>query len=108
MYITKLTLDNIRCFDYLEIDFTKPGQSLLLIGDNGEGKSTVLKSIAIGLCDESSASALFRELDGEFVKREKGRRFVKDGSVGTISIELVGTKNQEYRIVTNIISAKSF
>ena len=108
MYITKLTLDKIRCFDHLEIDFTKIGQSLLLLGDNGDGKSTVLKSIAIGLCDESSASALFRELDGEFVKREKERRFAKEKSEGRITIELVGVRSKEYKIVTNIISTETF
>ena len=108
MYITKLTLDKIRCFDHLEIDFTKNGQSLLLIGDNGEGKSTVLKSIAIGLSDESSASALFRELDGEFVKREKERRFAKEKSKGTITIELAGVKNKKYKIKTSIISTETF
>jgi predicted ATP-binding protein involved in virulence len=108
MYITKLTLDKIRCFDHLEIDFTKNGQSLLLLGDNGEGKSTVLKSIAIGLCDESSASALFRELDGEFVRREKKRRFAKEKSKGTITIELVGVESKEYKIITNIISTETF
>ncbi len=108
MYIKKLILEKIRCFDHLEIDFTEPGQSLLLLGDNGDGKSTVLKSIAIGLCDESSASALFRELDGEFVKREKGRRFAKDLAKGIITIYLIGSKRKEYKIITTIISIKTF
>ena len=33
----------------------------LVVGDNGTGKSTVLKSIALGLCDETSAAGLLKE-----------------------------------------------
>ena len=57
MYIKRVKLTNIRCFEKLEIDFDRPGSSVLLLGDNGDGKSTILKSIAIGLCDEGSAAA---------------------------------------------------
>lgn len=108
MYITKLEIDKIRCFDHLEIDFTKPRQSLLLLGDNGEGKSTILKSIAIGLCDESSASALFRELPGEFVRRGPRNRYVKDGDEGYITITLQDRNQSYYRIKTTIRSTKTF
>ena len=67
MYIKRLYLKNVRCFEKLEINFDQPGSSILLLGDNGDGKSTILKSLAMGLCDDSSAAALFRELQGEFV-----------------------------------------
>jgi len=38
MYIRKVTLTDIRCFDEFVIDFEKPGSSILLLGDNGDGK----------------------------------------------------------------------
>ena len=51
MKIDRLFLKNIRCFDELEIKLD--GRSALIIGDNGDGKSTVIRSLAMGLCDDS-------------------------------------------------------
>ncbi len=108
MYIKRLRLKNIRCFDELEIDFEKPGSSILILGDNGDGKSTILKCLAMGLCDESSASALFRELPGEFVRRKPGEETVKKGSSATIEIDLAGKDGWTYRITTRIVSLETF
>ena len=74
MYVRRLRLKNIRCFEEFELPFEPTGGSALLIGDNNAGKSTVLRSLAMGLCDQSSASALFRELPGEFVRRGSARK----------------------------------
>ncbi|MDE2731963.1 MAG: AAA family ATPase [Bacteroidota bacterium] len=67
MKINKLDLKNIRCFRELTLELN--GESAVLVGDNGDGKSTVLRSLAMGLVDSSSASALHRELYGETVRR---------------------------------------
>ena len=40
----------------------------MLTGNNGTGKSAVLRSIAMGLCDEASAGGLLRELPGDFIR----------------------------------------
>ncbi len=66
MKVTRLHLQNIRCFEELTLDLN--GESALLVGDNGDGKSTVLRSLAMGLCDEASANGLLRDLGGEFVR----------------------------------------
>ena len=108
MYIKRIYLKNIRCFDELEIDFKKPGSSILILGDNGDGKSTVLKCLAMGLCDESSAAALFRELPGEFVRRQPGEEEVKFGAFGKIEIDLTGDDDLTYRIATKITSLETF
>ncbi len=108
MYITRLKLENIRCFEELEIDFEKLGSSILILGDNGDGKSTILKCLAMGLCDESSAAALFRELPGEFVRRQPEEEEVKFGAFGTIEIDLTDNDSLTYRIVTKIISLETF
>ena len=108
MYITKIKLENVRCFDKLEIKFDKPGSSVLILGDNGDGKSTLLKCLAMGLCDESSAAALFRELPGEFVRRQPKRKEASVGDVATIEIDLIGNDDYTYRIVTKIKSLKTF
>jgi len=100
MYIKRIYLKNIRCFDELEIKFDKIGNSVLILGDNGDGKSTLLKSLAIGLCDESSAAGLHRELPGELV-----RKSAKEP--GSIIIELENQKSK-YKIKTSIESLPSF
>lgn len=50
MFLTKLQLTNFRCFSELEIDFTKDDetrQRTLILGQNGTGKSNILKAIAL-------------------------------------------------------------
>ena len=102
MYISKLRLSNIRCFEKLEIDFDKLRSSILLVGDNGDGKSTILRSLAMGLCDESSAAALFRELPGEFV------RHADNIDEGKIEVELSAGGGYHYKIITIIKSLETF
>jgi len=93
MYIKKIVLKNIRCFDEFTLEFEKRLKSCLIVGDNGEGKSTLLRSIAMGLCDESSAAALFRELGGNFIRRSKKNEggwvdiYLSDWLVGSFVIE---------------------
>lgn len=111
MYVKKIHLENIRCFSNFVVEVHNKGSSLLILGDNGEGKSTVLRSLAMGLCDESSAAALFRELPGEFVRRPPGKPHVPEGDFGTICIDLEHEEDgeiQEYRIKTKITAGKIF
>lgn len=47
---TRLTLENFRCFDNAEFDFTAPDSDdpldlVLLVGGNGSGKTAVLCAI---------------------------------------------------------------
>ncbi|KAA0085607.1 hypothetical protein CIW52_06865 [Mycolicibacterium sp. P9-64] len=55
-YITQLRLQNFRCFSDSQLDFRFPGESNrrleypnvnLLLGNNGSGKSSVLRAVAI-------------------------------------------------------------
>ena len=68
MYISKVRLTNVRCFKDATINLDCSPKSLLLTGNNGTGKSAVLRSIAMGLCDEASAGGLLRELPGDFIR----------------------------------------
>ncbi len=108
MYIKHLKIKNIRCFDEIEIDFKIDCLSTLFLGDNGDGKSTILRCLAIGLCDESSASALFRELSGEFVRRRPKKRYVPKGDYGTIIITLLDDNKTYYKISTTIKATETF
>lgn len=108
MFIKKVTLTNVRCLKEFDFSFDRAGSSILLLGDNGGGKSTVIKSLAIGLCDESSASALFRELPGEFVRRKIKETEVTAGKSGSIEIELERGDGYTYVIRTTITSLSNF
>jgi predicted ATP-binding protein involved in virulence len=45
--MTKLTLQNFRCFEHKEVEFSE--QFNVLVGDNGSGKTAVLDALAMGL-----------------------------------------------------------
>ena len=108
--IKRIYLENIRCFDKLKIEFPKavsPVPSALLLGDNGDGKSTVLRCLAMGLCDSSSASALFRELSGPFVRHAPDKPAPSAGSKGYIKIYLDSGDGSTYKIHTEIESVKN-
>jgi AAA domain, putative AbiEii toxin, Type IV TA system/AAA domain len=57
LYITSIKIENLRCFEEAELTFQYPGREQktplrfpninLLLGDNGAGKTTVLKAIAL-------------------------------------------------------------
>lgn len=72
MYITKVRLTDVRCFEDAELDLSdcKPGTSALIAGNNGTGKSAILRAIAMGLCDRDSAASLLRELEGYFIRKQ--------------------------------------
>lgn len=77
MYIKKIVIDKIRCFEHIEIDLSSQQGSkmwTLLLGDNGAGKTTILRCIAMTLIDSTSASALLRELYGEWVRDHQDKQ----------------------------------
>ena len=89
MHISKIHLKNIRCFEDIEIDL-KPGNTVqqwtVILGNNSVGKTTLLRSIAVGLCDRTSAAGLISEHQGEWVRKNS------IGNTGSIEIELEDPK----------------
>ena len=76
-YISRLRLVNVRCFPGSStIKLLPPGRHgdmaswTLILGDNGTGKTTLLRSIAMGLCDETGASGLLSEVSGELIRTD--------------------------------------
>jgi predicted ATP-binding protein involved in virulence len=96
-YISKLSLENIRCFENLELEFSKNGKPITwttLFGENSAGKTTLLRCIAIGLCDESSGAGLLRESEQGYIRRKKNR--------GVICITL-----RDFSNPTNVITIET-
>ena len=74
MYISKIEIRNIRCFDHVILDFESASDICcggMIIGDNGLGKTTILRCIAMSLCGKSSVSGLIDELEGYWIKKVK-------------------------------------
>jgi energy-coupling factor transporter ATP-binding protein EcfA2 len=62
MYVSKIKLNNIRGFENLEFNLERPDGSYagwtVFTGDNGSGKSSLLKAIAVALTGKDTARAL--------------------------------------------------
>lgn len=97
LYISRVVIKDIRCFEHLEINITHKSGNMpwtMLVGNNSTGKSTLLRCIAIGLCDQSSAAGLLRESDEGMIRR-KARE-------GHISINLTDDGGETRNIATKI------
>jgi len=71
-YITKIELKNIRCFKNFSVTLEDEKKTILwtmVIGNNSAGKTTLLRSIALGLCHESDANYLMKEIPGSLIRR---------------------------------------
>lgn len=87
MYLKKIELHNIRGFESLGFDLTRPDGSYagwtVFTGDNGAGKSSLLKAIAVGLTGKETARAL----------QPSFQRWVRDGATqGGIRLTIVPEK----------------
>ena len=74
LYLSKLQFTNIRGFKNFELSFDTPRkyrQWTIFIGDNGHGKTTILRAIAVGLGDEATTSELLALLPGQFIRMNK-------------------------------------
>jgi len=59
MYIQEVEIKNIRSIGHFKMTFAKPAGWHVLIGDNGSGKSSVVRAVALGMIGEQDAQALF-------------------------------------------------
>jgi predicted ATPase len=105
LLIAKVEIVNIRCFQSLTIDFEvdkEPIRWAMILGDNAVGKTTLLRSIALGLCNESDAVALMKSVPGDFV-----RKGAEEGYIKIHMREDKNTKRPKKYTITTRISQKS-
>lgn len=58
MYINKISIKNIRSISTFEMKFENPAGWHVIIGDNGAGKSTIVRSISLGIIGPNDSRAL--------------------------------------------------
>ncbi len=71
--IRKFTIENIKGISKVDVDLTSANKTkdwLLLFGDNGYCKTTILKCLALALGDKDDASGMFKEHEGNWVRRD--------------------------------------
>jgi hypothetical protein len=81
MYLTRFAIENIRAIEALEWEVplqSAPGWHVIL-GDNGSGKSSVLRAIALGFVGPNQAMAL----------RQDWARWLRSGGHSSIELTLV-------------------
>jgi hypothetical protein len=86
MYLTRFALQNIRAIEALEWEVplrSAPGWHVIL-GDNGSGKSSVLRAIALGLVGPRQAMALQQDWERWLREGKSG-----SGNLGSIELTLV-------------------
>ena len=102
LYVSRVRLENVRCFDNLDVNLDTLSEAanwVVFVGDNATGKSTLLRSIALGLCDEASAAGLLKESDEGYIRRGEER--------ACITIWLRDSKtNSRFRIRTTVSRKK--
>jgi predicted ATP-binding protein involved in virulence/nucleoside phosphorylase len=99
--ISSIEIFNIRCFEKLNINLEKENHTnnwIMLLGNNAVGKSTLLKAIALGLCKESDAVALIKEMPGDFLREGTNEGYIKIN----LRQDTASKDSKKYSIVTKI------
>jgi predicted ATPase len=76
MYITQVEIQNIRSIGKLQLRFEQAAGWHVLIGDNGAGKSTILRAIALGLIGPEEALALRIDFK-DWIKKSEQNSYVR-------------------------------
>ena len=95
MHIQKVHLKNIRSFENLEIDFGNSGAGWhVILGTNGTGKSTLIRSIALALVGERDISPLTFRYSWQYWLRD---------AINNGSIQLMVGNSQEPLETTELL-----
>ncbi len=102
MFLKHLSLNNIRCFESAELDFDLPGGKnrkwTVLLGENGTGKTTVLKTLALAMAGSDALS----ELVGD------PRRWIRSGADhGTIRLSIETARGEVREISLDFLRSES-
>src|SRR5688572_14874657 len=75
MIISKVIIDNFKCFEHFEIDLLEDVN--VIVGDNETGQSTILEAINLALPGQLSGRKVFYELTPHHFNDKSIKRFVE-------------------------------
>lgn len=100
MFLKKIHLKNFKCLSDIELSFEKSNnqnrQWTLILGENGTGKSNVLKAIALVTCGSNALGELLGDTDS----------WIKNGNDSCRIEAVLGTKKGETREISIVINRK--
>jgi predicted ATP-dependent endonuclease of OLD family len=110
--LTGLQLENIGHFQNLELDLDK--RVICLIGENGSGKSTILRAIGLGLIGDDSKSEFIDAEEAKFFptiintqKNEYNKLALTYKGIGRITLKYrINTTQENARIIEFVQDAK--
>lgn len=109
LYLNSVHLENVRGFRDVTLQLgtlARPRMWTVLLGNNGDGKSTLLRAIAIGLGNESVASALLSEVHGSFIRRNKQGNEEKSALI-VLNLTDGTRKSRTFQITTEVYTDAS-
>lgn len=98
MYIESIEIKNIRAIDSLKMRFEKPAGWHVVIGDNGTGKSSVVRAIALALIGPEKSLAL-RLSWGDWLSAQQ--------KTGSIKLQIVANADWDRTVDTKKASVKT-
>jgi len=78
MYLQQMRLKDIACFEDVTLDFTRPGTDqacswVVLLGENGTGKSTILKMLGLALLGRELVLEVVADMQWEQLVRSSAK-----------------------------------
>jgi predicted ATP-binding protein involved in virulence len=107
MYIESLQIQNIRAIENFEMNFQNSPGWHVLIGDNGSGKSTIIRSIALALIGPEQALGLRADW-ADWIKKgsTQGKIELKISSTAPYD-KITGSGRARKSLISNTISFKN-
>lgn len=87
MHVTRAQIENIRIISKFDLDFTRVGPAgwHVILGDNGSGKSTFIRALAVALIGPNNAAAL---------RQDWSSWLAENADTGTISLSVRAADSQ--------------
>ncbi len=106
MYIKSAEITNIRSVEKFKIEFSNPAGWHVLIGDNGAGKSTIIRSIALALVGPEEALGLRADWKDWLNRQSEEGEIILSIESGDMDQHSGQSAKLKNKFIPNIISFK--
>jgi predicted ATP-binding protein involved in virulence len=99
-FIESVEIKNFKGLNHVNIDFrlsqSKDAPWLMLLGENGIGKSSILQAISIGLMGEQKRKEVIKKNASNFIKNQKSEGFIKIYLTGMLDPIIINFKRNSH------------